>query len=128
MRLDIADYRSLRAHLDTQFHAALRHESERLIDIAAQITALVDTLELRRQERTMLSCMLVSDDQPATMESVMQRLAGHARVIVATYRRTLETLVSECRQAIERNSGLLIDQRNTMRRILRWEADTHAPA
>jgi len=52
---DVADYRRLRALLDAQFSAALRHRAEEISDIVGRIVELTAVLERRRRERVELA-------------------------------------------------------------------------
>ena len=128
MRADIADYRRLRALLETQFEAALRHQTTGLIDVAAKITELVDTLEQRRQERIALAGALIGPEEPISMQGVMRLLAESSRASLQADWDTLEGLVRECKEANTRNCRLLTDQHEIMQRVLNREADTYAPA
>lgn len=128
MRADIADYRRLRELLELQFNAALRHQSQTLVDVAANITELVDTLEQRRQERVVLAGELIGPGEPVSMQGVMRLLTPSSRTVLQTDWDTLEGLVRECKEANARNCRLLTEQHEIMQRVLNREADTYAPA
>lgn len=128
MRADIVDYRRLRELLDVQFDAALRHQSNALVDVAANITELVDMLDGRRQERVALAGVLIGPEEPVSMQGVMRLLTESSRASLQADWETLESLVRECKQANTRNCRLLTDQHEIMRRVLNREADTYAPA
>lgn len=128
MRADIVDYRRLREFLELQFHGALRHQSHTLVDVAANITELVDTLEQRRQERVALASELIGPGEPVSMQGVMRLLTESSRAVVQADWDMLEGLVRECKEANARNCRLLTEQHEIMQRVLNREADTYAPA
>lgn len=128
MHADMTDYRRLHELLDAQFEAALRHQSNHLIEIAEKITELVETLEQRRQERVALASMLTGSGQPVSMQDVVKLLTESSRPSLQACWQSLESQVRECKEANARNCRLLTDQHEMMRRILHREADTYAPA
>lgn len=128
MRADIADYRRLRELLELQFDAVLRHQSPTLVDLSGKITALVDTLDQRRQERMTLAGELIGPGKPVSMQGVVRLLAESSRASVEADWETLEELVRDCKDANMRNCRLLTEQHETMQRVLNQEAHTYAPA
>jgi flagellar biosynthesis protein FlgN len=66
MDADVRAYRTLAALLEEQFTAALGHDGARLEALAKDITALVDTLEKRRQARVALVGQLLPQHPPCS--------------------------------------------------------------
>lgn len=127
VRADLEDYRGLQVLLDAQFDAALHHTSERLIDFAARISALTDTLEQRREERVALVRDLLGGEQPLSMTPVFEMLAEPSRAALQSWWEELENLVRTCKAMNTRNGSLLMGQYEVMQHLLTGEADTYAP-
>lgn len=127
VRADLAGYRQLRELLDSQFEAALRHQSAALQEVAEQITALVDVLEQRREERVALVAKVTGQPRPDSMEPIFKLLNESSRTSVEGMWRELEHLVVECKALNARNCQLLMDQHEIMQRVLNGEVDTYAP-
>lgn len=123
---DLADYGRLHALLEQQFDAALRHQSARLGDLAAAITLLCDTLELRRQQRLALAALLLGP-QP-DMGQLFALLKGGPRATLEANWASLESMVRESKRLGKRTSDLLLDQFSIMQRVLHGEEHTYAPA
>ncbi|MGO8856086.1 MAG: flagellar export chaperone FlgN [Steroidobacteraceae bacterium] len=128
---DVADYRRLRALLDAQFSAALRHRAEEISDIVGRIVELTAVLERRRRERVELAGALLAGKVPASrvsLQAVSERLPATARARFDDCCATLEALVTECKRLNRRNCNLLTAQHDIMHRVLKTEAYIYAPA
>ncbi len=134
MRADASDYERLRELLDLQFHAALRHSTEDLSDLATRITALTEVLDGRRRERLALARLLVGGrPQPGrsktvSIEAVAARMPAATRVTFETEWSALESRVRECKQLNTRNCRLLMGQFEIMQRLMATDVHTYAPA
>lgn len=128
LRADLIDYGRLKELLEIQFDAALKHQSSRLGEVAADITALVDTLDGRRQERVALAGVLLGSGREVCMAEVFKLLPAPRRPVAQSGWEALEKLVRECKALNERNCRLLMDQHEIMQRVLNREMDTYAPA
>ena len=106
----------------------MRHQSQTLVEVAANIIELVDTLEQRRQERVALAGELIGSGEPVSMQGVMRLLTPSSRTVLQADWNTLEGLVRECQGANARNCRLLTEQYEIMQRVLNREADIYAPA
>ncbi|SFU64234.1 flagellar export chaperone FlgN [Pseudoduganella namucuonensis] len=122
---DTEAYQALLDLLEQQFHAALRHQSARLGEVAEAVSALADTLELRRRQRVALATQLAGPD--ATMAQVYALLKPELRARLEQDWRRLETMVTECKRLGKRNSDLLVDQYTIMQRVLHGEDQIYEP-
>lgn len=125
---DLADYQELHHFLNAQFDAALRHQSDRLSEFATSITDLVETLELRRQERVAIVNDLLGRTELASMSAIFKMLADVPRQQLQSTWQILEALVNECKALNTRNGRLLMDQQEIMRRVLGEEVDIYVPS
>ena len=123
---DLQAYQQLNALLEQQFDAAVRHQRLRLGDVAEAISALVDSLQERRQRRVALVQHLLGPT--ATMMQAFALLKNAARERMETDWRTLEQMVIECKRLGKRNSDLLVEQYSIMQRVLHGEEQIYAPA
>lgn len=128
--LDVRDYRLLQALLDDQFRAALRHQTSRLEDLAARITAITQALETRRVERVALVRVLAGPGagSVASPEAIFSQATGRSREALESGWRMLQALVHDCKRLNTRNCQLLMDQHGIMQRVLHGEDETYAPA
>lgn len=124
--MDMAAYAQLQDLLEEQFHAALRHQRAQLEQLAASISALVDTMEERRQQRVACAVRLVGE--PPAMEQVMALLKPEPRARLVQDWEQLEHQVRECKRLGKRNSDLLVDQYTIMQRVLHGEDQLYEPA
>ncbi|GGC74566.1 flagellar export chaperone FlgN [Undibacterium terreum] len=123
---DVKTYRSLQILLEDQFNAALRYQATQLNEIAEQITATVDTLEQRRQQRVFLVENLLGPN--GTVAGAFPILTGNAREAMESGWQLLEELVIDCKQRNVRNSKLMMDQQNIMQKVLHGdEEQIYAP-
>ncbi|MFA7097679.1 MAG: flagellar protein FlgN [Gammaproteobacteria bacterium] len=127
VQMDLDGYRQLRALLDEQFQAALRHQAEPLRDIARRIEALVDAMEARRRERVALVGHLCGAANSGAIQQVFAMLPERTRVKVQAWWDALDGLVRECKTLNARNGRLLMEQYEIMRRLMGEESDIYAP-
>jgi flagella synthesis protein FlgN len=123
---DLRDYRRLKAMLEEQFMAALRHQTALLKELAERVTTTVEVLELRRRERVALVGHIVGAGAP--MSAAFALLSGSERSAVESGWKMLDALVNECKQLNSRNGRLIMDQHGIMQRVLHGEEQTYAPA
>lgn len=123
---DIKAYDNLLLLLEQQFDATLRHQSARLAELAANITQVVDAMELRRRQRVALVSGLLG---PAgAMPRIVAMLKGVSRQTLESNWHRLEQMVLECKRRNTRNSTLLTDQYSIMQRVLHGDEQIYAPA
>jgi flagella synthesis protein FlgN len=122
---DRAACRAILELLELQFDAALRHRSARLAELAAELTPLLEAMELRRQQRVTLVRALHGVD--AGMAELIAGLAAPQGAALAADWQQLEQLVLECKRANTRNSALLTEQYSVMQRVLHGEEQLYAP-
>lgn len=129
MDADLQRYRSLQALLQEQFTAALRHDSAGLLALNERILALVAELDQRRDRRSALLVQLLSPQNPATLDALIERLPPATRGVVRTRSQALEQLVRDCKERNSRNGRLVTDQQAILQRVLRGkEEDTYVQA
>lgn len=121
VQADLTDYAMLRDALAHVFDAAMRHESERMAELTAQVGRLVDTLNQRRDTRVALTRALTGDAAPRSLDGVLAQLAPAAREQLASHWRELEALVRECKQLNSRNCAFVVEQHALMQRVLHGE-------
>jgi flagella synthesis protein FlgN len=125
VRADLAGCGEIRALLERQFDAALRHKSAQLTELAGELTPLLGAMEARRRQRVSLVRALAG--ATATMADFIAAVAEPARTRLAHEWQELEQLVVDCKAATSRNSNLLAEQYSVMQRVLHGEEDTYAP-
>ena len=123
---DLAAYAVLRGLLQQQFDAAIRHRAVELGAAAEAISALVDVLQLRRQQRVALVQRLVGPN--GGMSQAFSLLKSTARERMEADWKTLEQSVIECKRLSKRNGDLLVEQYSIMQRVLHGEEQIYAPA
>jgi len=123
---DMADYPALLDLLSQQFDAAIRHQQERLGELAAAIGALVDTLESRRAARVALATRLTGASP--SMAQVFTLLRPEPRARLEADWRALEQMVLAAKAAGKRNGDLLAEQFTIMQRVLHGDNQTYEPA
>jgi len=122
---DRQSYQQMLLLIEQQFEAALRHQSERLGQLAQDIGALVDVLEARRARRVALATLLVGD--PPSMAQVMALLKDEPRARLEADWAELEGMVQAARELGRRNAELLAEQYTIMQRVLHGDDQTYAP-
>jgi flagella synthesis protein FlgN len=128
LNADLAAYGELKALLQAQFDAALRHETVRLAEISDAVTELAETLEARRRERVDLVGTFLEGDAEPSMTKVFASCPEAARAMLQGWWSELENLVRECKALSGRSCTLLVDQHEIMQRVLNGEANIYAPA
>jgi flagella synthesis protein FlgN len=125
IQADIQACGAVRALLERQFEAALRHRGAELGELAEQLMPELDAMEQRRQQRVQLVRALHGVD--ATMDDLLNGLAVPLRTRAAADWEQLEGLVRDCKEATVRNSGLMAEQYTVMQRVLHGEEQLYAP-
>ena len=125
IKADLQSYQQMLDLIAQQFEAAIRHQSERLGEIAKEIGALVDVLEARRAQRVDLATRLVGP-QPS-MEQVFTLLKPEARARLEADWAELEGMVQAAREMGRRNADLLAEQYTIMQRVLHGDDQTYEP-
>lgn len=125
IKADLQSYQQMLDLIAQQFEAAIRHQSERLGEIAKEIGALVDVLEARRAQRVELATRLVGS-QPS-MEQVFTLLKPEARARLEADWAELEGMVQTAREMGRRNADLLAEQYTIMQRVLHGDDQTYEP-
>ncbi|TFW29695.1 flagellar export chaperone FlgN [Massilia horti] len=125
VRTDLAACAEIRALLERQFEAALRHQSALLTELAAELAPLLDAMEARRQQRVTLVRALFGPE--GQMGQFIAALAEPVRGKLAADWQQLEDLVRDCKTATIRNGNLLAEQFSVMQRVLHGEEETYAP-
>ena len=126
LHADRSAYARLRELLEAQFQAALRHRSEQLAALAADIVALVEQLDQRRAVRSELLLALLGRNSKPSVEALLQRLSGASAQTLAAAWQGLEQQVIECKALNLRNCQLITDQHALMQRVLGVEEATYA--
>jgi flagellar biosynthesis protein FlgN len=125
---DIKDYRRLRGLLDEQFHAALRHQAERVAQVCEDIAGLTDVLNGRRSERTVLAQAITREAAPErSHKAVGLHMTAASAQLLSDWTEELEQMVRECKQLNLRNCSLLTEQHEIMQRVLNQEQGIYAP-
>jgi len=125
IKADLQSYQQMLDLIAQQFEAAIRHQSERLGEIAKEIGALVDVLEARRAQRVELATRLVGP-QPS-MEQVFTLLKPEARARLEADWAALEGMLQAAREMGRRNADLLAEQYTIMQRVLHGDDQTYEP-
>lgn len=122
---DLGSCDAIRALLERQFEAALRHRGSELAALAGQLEPQLEAMEARRVQRVQLVRALLGAD--ATMADLFAKLDAARRDAAAGAWRQLEALVRDCKEATARNGSLMAEQYSTMQRLLHGEDATYAP-
>jgi flagella synthesis protein FlgN len=125
VQADLAACAELQGLLERQFDAALRHRSDELAALAAELTPALDAMDARRQQRVTLVRALLGAQ--ATMSELIATLAGATRDELAANWQQLEQMVIACKAMTTRNSALLAEQFSIMQRVLHGEEQVYAP-
>jgi flagella synthesis protein FlgN len=125
VRADLAATAAMLELLERQFDAAVRHKSDELAALAAELAPALDAMEARRLLRVSLVRALAG--QEGTMATLIVSLQEPARAAVSSDWAELEQRVRACQQATTRNSALLADQFTVMQRVLHGEEQVYAP-
>lgn len=122
---DAQAYPALLQLLEQQFDAAVRHQNARLVELAAEITRVVEAMQERRARRVAQAALLLGPQ--ARMDQVFALLKGASRATLESQWAELEKMVLECKRLNQRNSSLLTDQFSIMQRVLHGEENIYAP-
>jgi len=122
---DLQEAAAIRALLEQQFEAAVRHRSVELSALAENLEPLLQAMEGRRQQRLQLVRALLGAQ--ATMEQYIASLVPAARATFEAAWAELETIVRACKEATTRNGQLLAEQYSVMQRVLHGEDAIYAP-
>ncbi len=125
IKADLHSYQQMLDLIAQQFEAAVRHQSERLGDIAQEIGALVDVLEARRAQRVELATRLTGPTP--SMEQVFALLKPEPRARLEADWAQLEAMVQTAREMGRRNADLLAEQYTIMQRVLHGDDQTYEP-
>ena len=125
IKADLQSYQQMLDLIAQQFEAAIRHQSERLGEIAQEIGAVVDVLEARRAQRVDLATRLIGP-QPS-MDQVFALLKPEARARLEADWAQLEDMVQTAREMGRRNADLLAEQYTIMQRVLHGDDQTYEP-
>ena len=125
IKADLQSYQQMLDLIAQQFEAAIRHQSERLGEIAQEIGALVDVLEARRAQRVDLATRLIGP-QPS-MDQVFALLKPEARARLEADWAQLEDMVQTAREMGRRNADLLAEQYTIMQRERHGDDQTYEP-
>lgn len=122
---DLQDYQRMLDLIAQQFEAAVRHQSERLGQLAQEIGALVDVLHARRAQRVELATRLVGPNP--SMAQVFTLLKPEPRARQEADWAQLEGMVQVAREMGRRNAELLAEQYTIMQRVLHGDDQTYEP-
>ena len=125
IKADLQSYQHMLDLIAQQFEAAVRHQSERLGEIAKEIGALVDVLEARRAQRVELATRLTGPTP--SMEQVFALLKPEPRARLEADWAQLEAMVQTAREMGRRNADLLAEQYTIMQRVLHGDDQTYEP-
>jgi len=125
IKADLQSYQQMLDLIAQQFEAAVRHQSERLGELAKEIGALVDVLEARRAQRVELATRLTGPTP--SMEQVFALLKPEPRARLEADWAQLEAMVQTAREMGRRNADLLAEQYTIMQRVLHGDDQTYEP-
>ncbi|WP_028101157.1 flagellar protein FlgN [Pseudoduganella violaceinigra] len=125
IQADLHSYQQMLDLIAQQFEAAVSHQSERLGQIAADISALVDVLQARRAQRVELATLLAGPGPK--MDQVFALLKPEARARLEADWAQLEAMVQTAREMGRRNAELLAEQYTIMQRVLHGDDQTYEP-
>jgi flagella synthesis protein FlgN len=125
IQADLGACATIRALLERQFEAALRHRAAELGVLAEELMPQLDAMEQRRLQRVQLVRALHGAD--ATMDKLLDNLPAAQRTRASGDWERLEQLVLDCKQATTRNGSLMADQYSVMQRVLHGEDQLYAP-
>jgi flagella synthesis protein FlgN len=122
---DLQSYQHMLDLIAQQFEAAIRHQSERLGEIAQEIGELVDVIDARRVKRVELATRLTGPKP--SMEQVFALLKPGPRARLEADWAQLEGMVQTAREMGRRNADLLAEQYTIMQRVLHGDDQTYEP-
>jgi len=125
VQLDLREAGAVRALLEQQFDAAVRHRSAELSTLAEQLEPLLEGMDGRRKQRVSLVRALLGPQ--GTMSDYFATLQPAPRAALEAAWGELERLVRDCKNATIRNGSLLAEQYSVMQRVLHGEEQIYAP-
>jgi len=125
---DLADATALGELLQSQFEAALRHDSAALSALGEQIVARVDAMDARRDVRIKLVDHLQGRPHARSVEALADTLPQPAQQALKQAWSALATRVRECQRLNQRNGALIAEQHALMNRVLHGEEHTYVAA
>jgi len=125
IKADLQSYQQMLDLIAQQFEAAVRHQSERLGELAKEIGALVDVLEARRAQRVELAIRLTGPTP--SMDQVFALLKPEPRARLEAEWAQLEAMLQTAREMGRRNADLLAEQYTIMQRVLHGDDQTYEP-
>lgn len=128
VRVDQADFRTMKDLLEQQFDAALHHDTARVAHVCEAISTLTDQITQRGHERLVLAKRISGAESTAAYEMVIEVLPPGARGTVQHWYDDIRVLLTECKRLNSRNCELLMSQFEIMQRVLNDEVHTYAPA
>lgn len=132
IQADLTDYRALRDLLETQFDKALRHNTAGLAEVGERIDTMCGVLSARQRERLALldgasPGQAAEASAAGRMEGVFDELPLALRTLSKSAWHELLGLVQECKALNVRNCALIVEQHETMQRVLGAETDVYVP-
>ncbi|MGE8397898.1 MAG: flagellar export chaperone FlgN [Comamonas sp.] len=118
MQQDMAGYREMQSLMQAQFHAALRHDSVAMQDVAERIAAQAQLLEQSRQQRVTHVQALLPAGTRVSMTAAFALLQDPLRRQLAALWQQLEVAVQQCKALNVRNCQLIMEQAQIMRHVL----------
>lgn len=126
MQADLRSYAQLHVLLDEQLAAINQQRGEELQGIATQVTALVDDLDGRRDQRRRLVATMLGRQHELSMNEALERLPSKAARVLRDAWQALEQAVQLAKQLNARNCELIVEQHALMQRLLGSNEDTYA--
>lgn len=132
IQADLADYRSLRDLLETQFEKALEHDTAGLSRLGKEIGSMCERLGARQAERLALLegpdlGFTSGSSAPERMAQLFDGLPAALRSLSQAAWTELVALVRECKALNTRNCTLIVEQHETMQRVLGAESGVYVP-
>lgn len=118
MQQDLAAYAGLRDLLQTQFHAALRHDAAAMEEVARQIAAQVQQLDGTRQQRSLHARALLPAGAALSMTALFSLLQPPLQQQLQALWAQLQVRVQECKACNLRNCQLILEQAEVMRSVI----------
>lgn len=126
MQADLRSYARLHGLLDDQLAAITQQRGDELQGIATQVTALVDELDGRRDQRRRLVATMLGRKHELSMNEALERLPSKAASVLRDAWQALEQAVQLAKQLNARNCELIVEQHALMQRLLGSDQDTYA--
>ncbi|WP_206995170.1 flagellar protein FlgN [Trinickia mobilis] len=127
LRRDHAKYEAFNGLLEQQFSAALQHDAIELSRIGAEILELAEVLSRSLKERRALVRVVAATDRPTSVDTLVAKLKGAPRELLAREWARLVKRVAECKRLNTRNAGIVMAQFEVMQRALAMKDDIYVP-